>query len=99
LRYRLPFNFFQSETATTWRQRLNDWLNPQAGTLHNYSLMVQKQPGAKADAFSSRLLLPASVRVFWRYPENLAGEDGWDIQTDLSRDKYWSIISQPNQSE
>jgi len=92
LEYRLPFNFFTPLRTDSWLQRLNRLLNPSAGALWPYSLLVQKQPGAAAAAFTSRLILPDAWSVFWRYPSALAGSSGWDISTPLSRDQYWSIL-------
>jgi hypothetical protein len=99
LKYRLPFNFFAPAKPDSWLKRLNDWLNPSAGELWPYSLLVQKQPGAGADDFTSRLVLPASWPVFWRHPEDLAGVSGWEISAPLSRDRYWSILVQTNQAD
>jgi len=97
--YRLPFNFFDSISSDSWLKRLNSWLNPKAVKLFPYSLLVQKQPGASADNFSSRLILPEADTIFWRYPMDLSGSaTGWDVNSSLSRDRYWSILVQKNQS-
>ena len=92
LKYRLPFNFFSASQDTSWLRRLNGWLNPNADRLWPYSLLVQKQPGAKASEFSSRLVLPTGSQIIWRYPENLAGNAGWNVATGIDSDKYWSVL-------
>jgi hypothetical protein len=94
LKYRLPFNFFalESDKERSWAERINNWLNPENGKLYPYSLLAQKQPGAKPAGFSSRLYFPDDQEIFWRHPEDLKGEDGWDINTDLDSDKYWVIL-------
>ncbi|MFA5155425.1 MAG: DUF4012 domain-containing protein [Patescibacteria group bacterium] len=94
LKYRLPFNFFSRPKNDNWLERLNAWLNPEAAELWPYSLLVQKQPGDRASAFSSRLLLPAGLETFWRHPENLGGSRGWEIADRLNADKYWSVLVQ-----
>jgi len=96
--YRLPFNFFDSSVSDNWLKRLNAWLNPKALKLFPYSLLVQKQPGASADNFSSRLILPDTDTIFWRYPADMRDATGWSINSSLSRDRYWSVLVQKNQS-
>jgi len=92
IKYRLPFNFLDQVKEDTWLTKLNILLNPNQTNLIPYSLLVQKQPGAKASEFSSHLSLPATWPVFWRYPDNLSGTSGWDINEALDADKYWSIL-------
>jgi hypothetical protein len=92
IKYRLAFNFLDKVPVKNWLTKLNAFLNPQQSVLIPYSLMVQKQPGAKASEFSSQLILPAAWSVFWRYPENLSGQNGWQINDSLDADKYWSIL-------
>jgi len=96
IKYRLPFNFLAEPGPDNWLERLNSWLNPAKEKLRPYSLLVQKQPGAKASRFSSHLVLPDGFRIFWRYPENLAGSQGWEIAAALDSDKYWSILIERN---
>lgn len=93
LEYRLAFNFFDTVKETTWLTKLNSFLNSeQVVDLTPYSFMVQKQPGSKASKFISRLSLPAGLSIFWRYPENLKGDSGWEINDQLNSDKYWSLL-------
>ena len=93
-KYRLPFNFFSSPTDNSWQKSLNNLLNPGAADLLPYSLLVQKQPGAADDDFSSQLILPANLPIFWRYPDTLTGVNGWTVSEPLSGDKYWSVLVQ-----
>jgi hypothetical protein len=92
LKYRLPFNFLDSASANDWLTKFNALLNPDEASLIPYSLMVQKQPGAQPSEFHSRLALPLNWPVFWSYPENLSGANGWEINDSLNSDKYWSIL-------
>lgn len=96
LQYRLPFNFYdnfsQDRHPGNWSKKLASFLNPEAAALFPYSLLIQKQPGAQPSEFSSQLILPAGLEVFWRYPADLTSESGWQISDRLVSDKYWSII-------
>jgi len=92
IKYRLPFNLLIEPLDNSWLARINRSLNPAEADLLPYSLLVQKQPGAKPSNFSSRLLLPPTYQIFWRYPEDLSGLSGWDIQTSLDADQYWSVL-------
>lgn len=94
LQYRLPFNFFaDNKESDDWLKRLNVWLNSEAAALTPYSLLAQKQPGAAASEFTSRLSLPSGQEIFWRHPENLGGGNGWEISAALDNDQYWSILT------
>jgi len=92
VKYRLPFSFLDRVPESNWLTKINALLNSEQVNLTPYSLMVQKQPGAKASEFTSRLNLPKTWSVFWRYPEKLIGETGWEISDKLNADKYWSIL-------
>ena len=93
IRYRLPFNVWTGkESESGWLGKLREWMSADAPELSPYSLLVQKQPGSRASAFSSRLHLPEKFSIFWRWPENLSGQDGWDISEPLGSDKYYSLL-------
>lgn len=96
IKYRLAFNFLDQAPKTDWLSKFNSFLNPDQKNLIPYSLLVQKQPGAKPSEFSSILLLPTDWLVFWRYPESIRGENGWDISDKLNSDKFWSILIEKN---
>jgi hypothetical protein len=93
LKYRLPFNFFnKSRDDNSWWKKINDLLNPEKVELLPYSLLVQKQPGAPASDFFSRLILQEGLEVFWHYPDSLDGDKGWELNSKLDSDKYWLIV-------
>lgn len=96
LRYRLKANFLTSPVSRGWREKINSWLNPDERGLKPYSLLVQKQPGAAASDFSSRLTLPTGWEIFWRHPEDLAGQRGWETSSSLTSDKYWTVLLKNN---
>lgn len=96
IKYRLAFNFLAEVPKTDWLSKINSFLNPDQKNLIPYSLLVQKQAGAKPSKFTSNLLLPNDWLVFWKYPENLNGENGWQIADKLNSDKFWSILIEKN---
>ncbi|MDP2944190.1 MAG: DUF4012 domain-containing protein [bacterium] len=92
IKYRLPFNIFTAKVDDSWLKRLNGWLNADAPQLLPYSLLVQKQPGSRPSEFTSRLRLPDNLNVFWRWPEDSGGPNGWEISAPLDSDKYYSLL-------
>lgn len=92
LKYRLAFNFLEETSSDNWLEKLNMFLNPDEDPLIPYSLIVQKQPGAKPSEFFSRLTLPDSWSVFWNSEKSSNGVNGWEIKNSLNSDKYWSIL-------
>lgn len=96
LKYKLPFNFYnEKETLNLW-DKLNNIFNPESGKLQSYSLLAQKQPGAKASDFSSHLIFEDDNKIIWSYPESIITLNGWDIKDSLMTDKYWSILMEKN---
>jgi hypothetical protein len=93
LEYELPFNFFDDNSENSnFLNRLNKLLNPESSNLWPYSLLVQKQPGAKPSDFYSHLYLPVGIDAFWKHPENLNWADGWEISNQINADKYFSVL-------
>jgi hypothetical protein len=92
LKYRLPFNFYQAEPLVGLWDKFNQTLNPEQGQLHPYSLLVQKQAGAKPSFFSSHLSWKEGYRAPWSYPKNIIVANGWFISEALEADKYYSIL-------
>jgi len=92
LKYKLPFKLKRQEPQTGLITRINS-LFKQEPIVYDYSLLVQKQPGAKAGAYSSSLSYGRFGQIFWKYPDNLGIIDsGWKIQEALSSDKYYKIL-------
>ncbi len=92
LSYELPFNFFEAAPDNGFLNRLNNLLNPDSKNLWSYSLLVQKQPGAAASEFHSRLDIAEPVEVFWKHPDNLSWSNGWEIFDEINADKYFSVL-------
>jgi len=95
LRYRLPFKLKLQEPKTDLIARINR-LFKQEPTVYDYSLLVQKQPGAKASAYLSSLSYSNFGQIFWKYPDNLGIiANGWKLQESLTSDKYYKILIKP----
>jgi len=90
--YELPFNFFIPKTDDSFWARFNQLANPDFKEFYDYSLLVQKQPGAKPSKFSSRLEIQNNLEINYRHPENLNWDKGWVIEDELDTDKYFLIL-------
>ncbi len=88
LKYLLPFNAWQVDKKNNFLSRLNSWLNPDNNILYNYSLLVQKQPGAENESLTTNLVLPSSTKVMW------LDESGDDLTKTslLNQDKFYSVL-------
>ncbi|MCL5435837.1 MAG: DUF4012 domain-containing protein [Patescibacteria group bacterium] len=71
--------------------------NVTAGALQAYSLFLQKQPGAAATHFESRVRLPALSSVVWvSSPEVATSGDTFRYQGELDTDQAWGLIFSRN---
>lgn len=91
LNYRLPFNFF-TQSEKSFQDKLRERFFPDIETSFDYSLLAQKQAGAISSSFVSRLTLPSSLKTVWAYPDAIKESFGWQINSELNTDKYWSIL-------
>lgn len=94
LKYKLPFKLNPRLVGVSFIQKLSQYLNPQAPDLYSYSLLVQKQPGALPDEFSSRLQLAQTADIFWKYPTKsvIIDDSGWSVIDELKSDRYYTIL-------
>ena len=90
--YELPFNFFRPVARDGFLDKLNSLLNPEFKELYPYSLLVQKQPGAKPSQFSSVLKAPSGLSARWQHPESLKWQSGWSYIGEIGADKYISVL-------
>lgn len=95
--YELPFNFYNSQSAQEDGVKdslniLQSLVNRNKSNFINYSLLVQKQPGAKASKFSSILMLADNLELVHQHPKGLIYKSGWKIKDELSSDKYYSLL-------
>jgi len=91
LKYRLPFKVKKEENGGFWEE-IKGFFGFDKKELYPYSLLWQKQPGAKADYVQSRLEIGAGFDQAWNYPGNLKMENGWNISDYLDEDKYWATL-------
>jgi len=98
LKYKLPFKI--NETNEPTDQSATDkiinnamsLINPGQKQLYAYSLLVQKQPGAKVDQITADLILN-NFSPIWKYPKGLTvNQTGWQISDDLDSDKFWAVV-------
>ncbi len=90
LRYRLPFKLINNYPVDNndWWKKINTFLSPSPLERFQFSLLVQKQPGASAAEIDFKLSLPANLSEVWNYPAN----SSWDSSKILSRDLLQATI-------
>ncbi|MEK7203163.1 MAG: DUF4012 domain-containing protein [Patescibacteria group bacterium] len=98
LEYKLPFKInkiiepINYSTTDKIISHALSLINPGQKQLFPYSLLIQKQPGAKADQITANLILNDFAPV-WKYPKGLAvDQTGWQINDDLNSDKFWAVL-------
>ncbi|PKM87592.1 hypothetical protein CVU83_02825 [Candidatus Falkowbacteria bacterium HGW-Falkowbacteria-2] len=86
-RYRLPFKVQKNEirAENKWLAQVDSFLNGEPAERVAYSLLWQKQPGAKAAQTESRLVLPKDWKQVWNYPEALDWTDSALLDRDLMK--------------
>ncbi|MFH1412851.1 MAG: DUF4012 domain-containing protein [bacterium] len=82
LTYKLPFEIIKQPAPENIIDKLKSMINPDQ--TYNYTLMVQKQPGALKTNFYYNLDMQQDLETVWHYPE-AAGEQ-------LDTDKYWAYL-------
>jgi hypothetical protein len=90
--YELPFRLVLPEGNGGIMEKAIDFFNPYQARPIPYALLVQKQPGAKTSAFSSRLKLAGGYEQIWQYPARSTNKPVWQISSDLDTDKYWAAL-------
>ncbi len=96
--YYLPFNLTFPQEESDWRSKLSRFVLGETEKLTSYSLLVQKQPGAKASEYSGRLILDdAQLNNVWVYPEekNL-NRSGWLQNISLDQDRSFGALIKNN---
>jgi hypothetical protein len=93
IKYLLPFRVFNEADIQSKNYLQNLLSQPDKGmNLGAYSLLVQKQPGAKNHNFNSVLTFE-NLNSSWKYPENLEiKKDGWTVKDVLDGDKYYGVV-------
>lgn len=63
--YKLPFDILTVQQRGDFMSRLNKWLNPGKNNFYPYSILFQKQPGAKESRVFYKLILPPKLKTIW----------------------------------
>ena len=72
-----------------------DFANEQELKDNVYTLLIQKQPGAKDNEIEKIIFLPKGLEVGWKYPvDEFVGEHNEMVKfrSDLDMDKYFGIV-------
>jgi hypothetical protein len=89
-KYKLPFNLWQQEQKTDFLSRLNNWLNSSANNFYNYSLLLQKQPGAENESFVTELKLPSFTKLIWNSVDGSLTNFRQELL--LNQDQFYSVL-------
>jgi hypothetical protein len=91
LQYKLPFQIrVESPPVSNWKSFLKKFIEIE--TSNQYSLLVQKQPGALSTNIQSILTLDNSINVYWGRPQESITQNGWNFNTPLNTDIYTAIL-------
>ncbi len=95
--YELPFNFYDgyvdfNKEASVSLNIFQKIFKQDRPNFLNYSLLVQKQAGAKPSKFSSVLSLADELDLVYQHPQGLIYRSGWKIKDELNSDKYYSLL-------
>lgn len=91
IKYLLPFRLNPPVPVdNSWLGQLKSFWQSNTGQAHSYSLVVQKQIGAKPAEFSSNLEINSSWKVAWlSFSANKALNNGWNFSGILNNDLYF----------
>ncbi len=90
--YRLPFKLSFEKTSRDWFSSLKQslGLGKKEGVI--YSLLIQKQPGSRAE-IKSELKFPYNWRPIWKYPESLQIKDAaWLTREKMTTDFFYGAM-------
>lgn len=90
LTYRLPFTRKPISPRSGFQGWLDSWLKPQRSL--DYSLLVQKQPGAVTTNLHSLLTIEGSPVITWNYPSEYRATQGWNISRPLTTDFFGALL-------
>lgn len=87
--YQLPFKVIKEE-PTDFLSTLKRLI--QSERQNEYSLLVQKQPGALNTTLRSNLEIVDQPKISWYYPKDLEVNNGWLIERPLDNDFFSAIL-------
>lgn len=86
-KYKLPNKFIVQKDGGYWENALG-----LADNFSAYTMLIEKQPGAKNTTFKSYVKLSGG-KTAARVGESVALQnDGWQYETALNGDKYWGAV-------
>ncbi|MFH1193735.1 MAG: DUF4012 domain-containing protein [bacterium] len=86
-KYKLPGKLAMQETQGTWEDKLGF-----GSRFSTYSMLVEKQPGAKNTVFKSYVKI-AGEKTVARVGKDVALQnDGWQYEAGLDSDKYYGVV-------
>lgn len=93
INYRLPydFNVISQEEDVSWLKKIYQLLNPDEALISSYSLLWQKQPGAKAYDFELNIRLPEDYEIFWQAEENHNSRE-IEVKDSLNQDRFYGAL-------
>ena len=93
LRYRLPFKIAKHEAPATVLEKIKAYFKVESSD--QYSLLIQKQPGAENSSIFSRLTIDGGWKTIWGYPANLElSDNGWTYSAPLDTDSFLKVLYQ-----
>jgi hypothetical protein len=95
--YSLPDNFnnIAQKDKTSWLKKFYQLLNPEEALVFPYSLLWQKQPGAKAFNFEVTINLPQSYEIFWQAEAEIEEKNNLseiEIKDTLNQDRFYGAL-------
>lgn len=84
LKYRLPFKLKKNELEQhNYLDKLQALLAGERSGYYPFSMLIQKQPGAKEAQYQLSLSIPSSWRTIWNYPNNSSWSDAFMLNRDI----------------
>ncbi|MFH0923555.1 MAG: DUF4012 domain-containing protein [Candidatus Falkowbacteria bacterium] len=91
-KYKLPFKL-EKKDDNNIIEKIKNYFSASQEPLYPYSILIQKQSGSLGSFINSSLMLDDNFKIVWKYPEELSADsNGWEINDDLSTDKYWAVM-------
>ena len=91
--YKLPYDFnaLSEKEDVSWLKKIHQLLNPDETSIFPYSLLWQKQPGAKAFDFELNIKLPQDHEIFWQAGESYNLREV-EVKNSLNQDRFYGTL-------
>lgn len=88
-KYRLPLKIKKTDLSSdSWFDKAERILAGKLPDYYQFTLLIQKQPGAKEALYNLSLKLPNFWRIAWNYPKNTS----WSGDFKLNRDRFQAVL-------